>query len=67
MRDTKRKDVDMLWLIAGITLAFVAMGATWGTLGTAAILLAAVAWLLVAFRPVEAGALVANWTRQRFE
>ena len=57
----------MLWLIAGITLAFVAMGATWGTLGTVAILLAAVAWLLVAFRPVEAGALVAALSRRRFE
>jgi hypothetical protein len=57
----------MVWLIAGITLAFVAMGATWGTLGTAAILLAGVAWLLLAFRPTEAGALVANWSRKRFE
>lgn len=57
----------MWWLIAGVTLAFVAMAATWGTLSTAAILLAAVAWLLVAFRPTEAGALVANWSRKRFE
>lgn len=57
----------MLWLIAGITLAFVAMGATWGTLGTVAILLAAVVWMLLAFRPVEAGALVANLARRRFE
>ena len=57
----------MLWLIGGITIALVGMGATWGTIGTGVILFTAVAWMLLAFRPVEAGALVANLARRRFE
>lgn len=57
----------MLWLIGGITLALIGMSVSWGTLGTAAILFAGVAWLMVALRPVEAGVLVANLTRRRFE
>jgi hypothetical protein len=57
----------MLWLIGAVTLALVGMGATWGTVGTAVILFTAVAWMLLAFRPVEAGALVANLARRRFE
>jgi hypothetical protein len=57
----------MLWLIGGITIALVGMGATWGTIGTVAILFTAVAWMLLAFRPVAAGALVANLARRRFE
>jgi hypothetical protein len=31
------------------------------------ILITAMAWLALAFRPVEAGALVSNLTRRRFE
>jgi hypothetical protein len=57
----------MLWLIGGITLALVGMGVAWGTIGTVVILFTAVAWMLLAFRPVEAGALVANLARRRFE
>jgi hypothetical protein len=57
----------MLWLIGGITLALVGMGATWGTVGTVIILFTAMAWMLLAFRPVAAGALVANLARRRFE
>jgi hypothetical protein len=57
----------MLWLIGGITIALVGMGATWGTIGTAVILFTAVAWMLLAFRPVAAGALVADLARRRFE
>jgi len=57
----------MLWLIGGITLALVGMSAAWGTVGTAVILFGAVAWMLLVFRPVEAGALVANMARRRFE
>ncbi|HUF58187.1 MAG TPA: hypothetical protein VMR89_01695 [Actinomycetota bacterium] len=57
----------MLWLIGGITLALVGMSATWGTVGTVFILFAAMAWMLLAFRPVAAGALVANLARRRFE
>jgi hypothetical protein len=57
----------MLWLIGAVTLAMVGMGATWGTVGTAVILVTAVAWMLLVFRPVEAGALVANLARRRFE
>jgi hypothetical protein len=57
----------MLWLIGGITLALVGMGATWGTVGTVIILFTAMAWMLLAFRPVAAGALVANLARRRFD
>jgi hypothetical protein len=57
----------MLWLIGGITLALVGMGATWGTVGTAVILFTAVAWMLLVFRPVAAGAMVADLARRRFE
>ena len=57
----------MLWLIGAVTLALVGMGAAWGTVGTAVILFTAVAWMVLVFRPVEAGALVANLARRRFE
>jgi hypothetical protein len=57
----------MVWLIGALTLALVAMSATWGTIGTLVILITAVAWLLVAFQPVQAGAMVANLARRRFE
>jgi hypothetical protein len=57
----------MKWFIGGITLAVVAVSATLGGLGTAALLLAMIGWLLLAFRPVEAGVLVADWSRRRFE
>jgi hypothetical protein len=57
----------MLWFIGAVTLAFVAMSTTWGTVGTAAILLAGTAWLVLAFRPAEAGVLVANLARRRFQ
>ena len=57
----------MLWMIGGITLALVGMSATWGTMGTAAILFAGAAWMVMAFRPVAAGALVANMARRRFQ
>ena len=57
----------MLYLIGAITIAVVALSATWGTFGTIAILITAMAWLTVAFRPVEAGALVNALGRRRFE
>jgi hypothetical protein len=57
----------MLWLIGAVTLALVGMGAAWGTVGTAVILFTAVAWMMLVFRPVEAGAMVANLARRRFE
>lgn len=57
----------MLWAITGTTLAFVAISTTFGGLGTGLLALAATVWLLFAFRPVTAGALVADWTRRRFE
>jgi hypothetical protein len=57
----------MLWLIGGITLALVALGTTWGTIGTTVILFTTVAWMLLAFRPVAAGPLVAEMARRRFE
>jgi hypothetical protein len=57
----------MLFLVGAIALALVALGTSWGTIGTVVILIAATAWLTLAFRPVEAGALVTNLTRRRFE
>ena len=57
----------MVWLIGAVALALVAMGTTWGTVGTAVILITTVAWLLVAFQPTQAGAMVADLTRRRFE
>ena len=61
------EDIDMVWLIGALTLALVAMGTTWGTVGTVAILITTVAWLLVAFQPTRAGAMVADLARRRFE
>ena len=61
------EDIDMVWFIGALTLALVAMSATWGTVGTAVILITAVAWLLVAFQPAQAGAMVAEMARRRFE
>lgn len=57
----------MLFLIGAIALALVALGTSWGTIGTVVILIAATVWLTLAFRPVEAGALVTSLTRRRFE
>ena len=57
----------MLWLIGAVMIALLGMGATWGTVGTIVILLTGAVWMLLAFRPVEAGALVANLARRRFE
>jgi len=57
----------MTWVIAGITLALAAASAALGGIGTGLITLGAMAWLLVAFRPVEAGPIVASWSRERFE
>jgi hypothetical protein len=57
----------MVWLIGALTLALVALGTTWGTVGTVAILITTVAWLLVAFQPTRAGAMVADLARRRFE
>ena len=57
----------MLWLIAGITLALVSLSATLGGVGTGILALATIAWLLLAFRPVELGPIVAEWSRRRFE
>jgi hypothetical protein len=61
------EDIDMVWLIGALTLALVAMSATWGTVGTAVILITGVAWLLLAFQPTQAGAMIANLARRRFE
>jgi hypothetical protein len=57
----------MVWLIGAIALALVAMSVTWGTVGTAVILVTGVAWMLFALQPVQAGALVSNLARRRFE
>ena len=58
----------MLWLISGTALALISISATsLGGLGTGLLMLAASAWLVIAFRPAAMGALVANWSRRRFE
>jgi hypothetical protein len=57
----------MLFLIGAIALALIALGTSWGTIGTVVILITATAWLTFAFRPVEAGALVTRLTHRRFE
>jgi hypothetical protein len=58
----------MVWLIAGTALALISISATTlGGLGTAILMVGVAAWLVIAFRPVAIGALVANWSRRRFE
>ena len=57
----------MLFLVGAIALALVALGTRRGPIGTDVIMITATAWLTLAFRPVEAGALVTKLTRRRFE
>jgi hypothetical protein len=57
----------MLKLIAATTVALAALSATLGGLGIGLVLLGAMAWMLLIFRPVEAGPIVASWSRRRFE
>ncbi|MGH2681320.1 MAG: hypothetical protein ACRDG8_12740 [Actinomycetota bacterium] len=57
----------MLFSIGAIALALVAMGMSWGTVGTVVLLVTATVWLTLAFRPVEAGALITNLARRRFQ
>ena len=64
---TRRKEAVMLFLIGSIALALVALGTTWGAIGTVLILITTMVWLALAFRPTEAGALVTNLTRRRFQ
>jgi hypothetical protein len=59
--------MEMVWLIGVPTLALVSIAGMFGSVGTAAILLVSVLWLLVALRPVDAGVLVADLSRRRFE
>ena len=56
----------MTWVIAGITRALAAASAALGGIGTGLMTLGAMGWLLLAFRPVEAGPIVASWSRERF-
>ena len=58
----------MAWKItAAFTVTLAAIAALFGGVGIAAVLLVAVPWLTLALRPVEAGGLVAEWSRRRFE
>jgi hypothetical protein len=57
----------MLKLIVATTLALVVLSATLGGPGIGLVLLGAMAWMLLVFRPVEAGPIVASWSRSRFE
>ena len=64
----EERNVEMAWKIAAaftVTLATVA--GLFGGVGIAVVLLVAVPWLTLALRPVEAGGLVAEWSRRRFE
>ena len=56
----------MYLVIAGITLGLVAISTTLGGLGTGILFLLTIGWLLLALRPVEMGAMVAELTRRRF-
>jgi hypothetical protein len=57
----------MVKLIAATTLVLAALSAMLGGLGIGLVLLGAMAWMLLVFRPVEAGPIVASWSRRRFE
>ena len=57
----------MLFLIESIALALIALSVSWGTVGTVVVLMTATAWMTLALRPVEAGALVTNLARRHFE
>jgi hypothetical protein len=57
----------MLKLIAATTVALAGLSATLGGLGIGLVLLGAMAWMLLVFRPMEAGPIVASWSRRRFE
>ena len=56
-----------MFLIAGVTLAVVALAASFGGIGIGLLVLATIGWLTLAFRPIEAGQLVAGWSRSRFD
>jgi hypothetical protein len=56
----------MRWTIIG-TLVIAAFIAVAGGLLNGVLALVGMAWLLVALRPLAAGALVATMSRQRFE
>jgi len=58
----------MAWKItAAFTVTLAAVAALFGGAWIAAVLLVSIPWLTLVFRPVEAGALVADWSRRRFE
>ena len=57
----------MAKLIAATTVVLAVVSATLGGLGIGLVLLGAMAWMLLVFRPVEAGPIVATWSRSRFE
>jgi hypothetical protein len=57
----------MVKLIAGTTLALAAAAAVVGGPGIGLGLLGAMAWMLLVYRPAEAGPMVATWSRGRFE
>ena len=57
----------MVKLIVATTLALAAAAAIVGGPGVGLGLLGAMAWMLLVFRPAEAGPMVAAWSRDRFE
>ena len=56
----------MAWPIL-ITVALAAVGAALGGPLVGLLVLVTIGWLLLTFRPLEAGAMVAAWSRKRFE
>jgi hypothetical protein len=56
----------MRWTMIGVGAVALFVAVTGGLLN-GLLALAAMGWLLVALRPVTAGALVATMSRQRFE
>ena len=58
----------MTWKITtAFTVTLAAVAALLGSVWIAVVLLVGVPWLTLAFRPVEAGALVSEWSRRRFD
>jgi Flp pilus assembly protein TadB len=64
----EERNVEMAWKItAAFTVALAAVAALFGGAWIAVVLLVAVPWLTLALRPVEAGTLVAELARRRFD
>jgi hypothetical protein len=64
----EERNIEMTWKItAAFTVTLATVAGLLGGVGIAVVLLVAIPWLTLVFRPVEAGALVSEWSRKRFE